>query len=721
MGTHYEDFLLQRYEDSTSGNFSFYADSEEDKPPVEAVTTGQEVEDWACVEGCPCLDLDGQSGVSKSSGGRIGNASGAYSQLGPSGFSQAHQKGDPGLGDTGGASRYFKQGKTMSDIHEYLRTMIAPPNPFGQPLVLTAWPEGAETWAKGSCTGFVIHGFTPTEAQTKILYDILTPGGHICLFAPDDQPTGHTGAIRLEDAGFEIRDAILWVRGPGKVHYVAKAPRKEREAGCQKLPAKRGFEAVERKEGSAGVKNPRAGAGRTADKVRNHHPCLHPEAVVMTDRGHRPIRLVRVGDKVLAADGLFHRVEAITRHPYTSEFLYEIGVKGTNLTTPASDNHPFLIWRPTRKGNNILGGSVVWASADQVVKGDYTMTPVMPMGPGVVAAWPEDPNFWFVFGLWLAEGVSQVAGHGDNCYPSFSLHRKETHLVDRIKALTPPDRNVSVYDHGENGIQVMAFDPELGAQFKALGGSGAATKTVHPDVWLLAEPQRRALVEGYLAGDGGTVRNYLQAKSVSTDLATQMTFLAESLGYKTNLFWFKAAPGKIGARHFKTTSPHYQMQFYSKDRAQTTRKAASPGLVIHEGVTYSLRYVQKVQQVPYQGDVVNLSVEGCPTFQTAVGMSHNTVKPIALMVRLLADVPKDCGPVLDPFLGSGTTMIACRQTGHSGIGIEREAEYLLIAETRVRHWDRAKQGWLGVEIVSDLEPPKVEARPEIEMDDYWTQ
>jgi DNA modification methylase len=141
-------------------------------------------------------------------------------------------------------------------------------------MLLTVWPEGAETWAKGSCTGFVIHGFTPTDAQTKILYDLLSPGGHICLVAPDDQPTGHTGAIRLEDAGFEIRDAILWVRGSGRLHYVAKAARKEREAGCSKLPAKKGFEVVERNEGSAGVANPRAGAGGLADKIHNFHPTV---------------------------------------------------------------------------------------------------------------------------------------------------------------------------------------------------------------------------------------------------------------------------------------------------------------------------------------------------------------------------------------------------------------------------------------------------------------
>lgn len=56
--------------------------------------------------------LDEQSGVSKSSGGRIGNKNGAYSGIGITGFSTHFEKGDPGFGDIGGASRFFYCPKT---------------------------------------------------------------------------------------------------------------------------------------------------------------------------------------------------------------------------------------------------------------------------------------------------------------------------------------------------------------------------------------------------------------------------------------------------------------------------------------------------------------------------------------------------------------------------------------------------------------------------------
>lgn len=72
----------------------------------------ESVANWICEQGCPVKALDEQSGVSKSTGGRIGNAGGAYSGLGPTGFTNAHQAGDPGFGDEGGASRFFKQVKS---------------------------------------------------------------------------------------------------------------------------------------------------------------------------------------------------------------------------------------------------------------------------------------------------------------------------------------------------------------------------------------------------------------------------------------------------------------------------------------------------------------------------------------------------------------------------------------------------------------------------------
>lgn len=63
---------------------------------------------------------------------------------------------------------------------------------------------------------------------------------------------------------------------------------------------------------------------------------------------------------------------------------------------------------------------------------------------------------------------------------------------------------------------------------------------------------------------------------------------------------------------------------------------------------------------------------------------HLTVKPMSLMRWLCRLVTPPGGLTLDPFLGSGTTMIAAHAEGRDCIGIERVPEYVAIARQRLQ-------------------------------------
>lgn len=63
--------------------------------------------------------------------------------------------------------------------------------------------------------------------------------------------------------------------------------------------------------------------------------------------------------------------------------------------------------------------------------------------------------------------------------------------------------------------------------------------------------------------------------------------------------------------------------------------------------------------------------------------SHPTVKPTDLMRYLCRLVTPPNGVILDPFMGSGSTGKAAMLEGFNFVGIEREAEYLKIAEARI--------------------------------------
>ena len=64
--------------------------------------------------------------------------------------------------------------------------------------------------------------------------------------------------------------------------------------------------------------------------------------------------------------------------------------------------------------------------------------------------------------------------------------------------------------------------------------------------------------------------------------------------------------------------------------------------------------------------------------------NHPTVKPIKLMEYLVKLVSKESVTILDPFLGSGTTAIACLKLNRKFIGIEKEKEYIKIAKARIK-------------------------------------
>lgn len=63
-------------------------------------------------------------------------------------------------------------------------------------------------------------------------------------------------------------------------------------------------------------------------------------------------------------------------------------------------------------------------------------------------------------------------------------------------------------------------------------------------------------------------------------------------------------------------------------------------------------------------------------------VSHPTVKPLSVMMKIIGNVGGNT--VLDPFMGSGTTGVACVKRGKPFIGIERHEAYFDIACERIR-------------------------------------
>jgi site-specific DNA-methyltransferase (adenine-specific) len=71
--------------------------------------------------------------------------------------------------------------------------------------------------------------------------------------------------------------------------------------------------------------------------------------------------------------------------------------------------------------------------------------------------------------------------------------------------------------------------------------------------------------------------------------------------------------------------------------------------------------------------------------------NHPTVKPLALMRYLITLIsPPTNALILDPFAGSGSTIVAAHQLGIKAIGIEKQSQYCEIARARVAHAKKLK-------------------------------
>ena len=76
---------------------------------------------------------------------------------------------------------------------------------------------------------------------------------------------------------------------------------------------------------------------------------------------------------------------------------------------------------------------------------------------------------------------------------------------------------------------------------------------------------------------------------------------------------------------------------------------------------------------------------------------HPTVKPVALVADAILDCSARSDIVLDPFLGSGTTVIAAERTGRRCYGLELDPLYV---DTAIRRWqtytgDKARHAATG--------------------------
>ena len=85
---------------------------------------------------------------------------------------------------------------------------------------------------------------------------------------------------------------------------------------------------------------------------------------------------------------------------------------------------------------------------------------------------------------------------------------------------------------------------------------------------------------------------------------------------------------------------------------------------------------------------------------------HPTQKPVGVMEWCIGHLPGGAQTILDPFMGSGTTLVACQRLGRSGVGIELDQEYFVYACERVHEAWRSPD--LFIETPAPPQPEQID-------------
>ena len=158
--------------------------------------------------------------------------------------------------------------------------------------------------------------------------------------------------------------------------------------------------------------------------------------------------------------------------------------------------------------------------------------------------------------------------------------------------------------------------------------------------------------------------------------------------YKHEWIWIKNRGSNFANTVREPMKEHESVVFFSRGRWTYNKQMQERTGSGSDRVKYEVAFKSESDNYrKFEGrDHKKLPEKRVPSswqkFNTEVGL-HPTQKPVALMEYLIRTYTNEGEAVLDNCMGSGTTGIACLNTGRKFIGIEKDDKYFEIAKQRI--------------------------------------
>lgn len=129
----------------------------------------------------------------------------------------------------------------------------------------------------------------------------------------------------------------------------------------------------------------------------------------------------------------------------------------------------------------------------------------------------------------------------------------------------------------------------------------------------------------------------------------------------------------------KTTyNPQMKLRAKPKDYSNSSYDALKNGMHFNSN---DFESAKKIRTEKYPDSIIEISAQSKEC--NNVNRVHSTQKPVELLEYLISTYTNENETVLDNCMGSGSTMVACKNLNRNGIGIELEEEYFNIAVNRI--------------------------------------
>jgi len=550
----------------------------------------------------------------------------------------------------------------------------------------------------------------PSVEIWKECLRVLKPGGHLLSFA--GTRTQHRMAVNIEDAGFEIRDMIAWVYGSGfpKSHNIGKAIDKCNERSFDKCLEF--TEYIISKKGNYSNSDLDKFLGLTNGAFHFFAKSMSNNAIPRKEHYLRLKKLLKLDDKwdwyIEEAEreviGKQKKAMSGWNMDGTTKF------KDRDITAPATEEakkydgwgtalkpalEPITVARKPFKGtvaNNVLkwgtgGINIDGCRVGTKEKMNYSSSKKEGVTQFSTGTTEQNPQGRFPANIILDEeagkmldeqsGIKKSSKLGKNCKStggwSTGLKMKKTKTTNDYNDKGGASRffycaKASKAERLINGFNCVKLEEWQSKQNDTIEQREHTERVVSLVRVILGLVAPSLSIGGF----GGRQTEAYPQNSIST-IRMAISKITE---LKTWNLLTQQPTSDFIRDVLKKVMGGINLAEYAVSENELIKRIG----IFQEKIGHS---TEDVKNATYQS---LLKIKEPDAWQDAHS-HHPTHKPTKLMQYLVRLVtPKD-GIVLDPFMGSGSTGIACKKEGFDFIGIELDKDYFKIAKARIEKFE----------------------------------